>query len=292
MATQIRSLEAEEDRNQEAVKKLELELHEHWATYASFHCRVLCDQVREKLPKELRIMIFDALWADAHHTITDWNAQALGTTVDDPMALVESWSNRNAAHCFDPRFVGPALEPEIREAWWHMSVFEIKTFDLIPNFLSECFWGGDVKGKVRNVVVNLTYRERIQRYKLRPFTFVGKIRSLFAKANLEEELEYLFELSRSTKITLTIKKVEQWKIAFTVGQRQDEFLRTASRLFPALKRLEKEGYTVRIVIDKDITVETKNHDITMEDWREQIGAVVKVRRFQRYAASADIYAGS
>ncbi|KAF2439404.1 hypothetical protein P171DRAFT_122140 [Karstenula rhodostoma CBS 690.94] len=267
VATQIYGIEADEDRNLVAVQKLEAELREHWAIYAAYQCRTFCDCVRQKLPRELRNMVCQALWDDAHHTITDWNLRALTTTPENPVPLVESWSGRDTGFCFEERFVGPDLQQEIVEAWWRMSVFEFKTSQFIPKFLSEDFWGAAVKDQMRSVVVDLSYRERNLASHL---THQGKLGSTVAGTNLDSELEYISTLSRVSKVALAIKKRDFRKILATVQERQGRFLQAASALFRGLERLQKDGYSVSVIVDGDIEIKVDGSDISTEGWRKQI----------------------
>jgi hypothetical protein len=247
------------------VKKLEAELRDHWANYAAYQCRMFCDRVRQRLPRELRDMVFLALWDDAWHSITDWNLRALATTPEDPVALVESWSGRDTGHCFEERFVGPEFRQGIVKAWWRMSVFEFKTSQLIPKFLSEDFWGVKVREQMRSVVVDLSYRER-NGARLLP----AKLGSTVAGTSLDSELEHISTLSRISKVVLTIKKRDFRQTMTTVRERQGRFLQAASGLFLGLERLQKDGYYVSVLVDGDMEIKVDGSNITANGWWKQI----------------------
>ncbi|KAL1610738.1 hypothetical protein SLS60_002408 [Paraconiothyrium brasiliense] len=266
ITVQINELEAEENQNTEVVKKLEAELREHWATYAAFRCRALCDCIRQKLPRELRIIVFEALCEDAHHTITDWNVQAFSTRPADPVALVESWSGRDTRHCFEARFVGPDLQPEIVEAWWRMSTFEFKSAQLIPKFLNEDFWGAIIKDRIRYVVINLSYRSYNGRF---PFALQADLKTTVNGTDLDSELDYIASLSNISKVVLAIKKRDFRYPKATIEQIQHAFLKVASQLFPGLERLQKDGYSLSVLVDGDVMIKVDESDITVQGWRKQ-----------------------
>lgn len=276
VAAQIHSVEADEDRNLEAVQKLEAELREHWAGYAAYQCRTFCDCVRQKLPRELRNMVCQALWDGAHHTITDWNLRALTTTPENPVALVESWSRRDTGFCFEERFTGPDLQQEIMEAWWRMSRFEFKTSQLIPKFISEDFWRATIKDQIRSVIVDLSYREWNPASHLR---LKAKLVPTVAGTDLDSELEYISRLSRASKVALAIKKRDFRKMLAPVQIRQGRFLQAASELFPGLERLQKDGYSVSVIVDGDIEIKVDGSDISTAGWRQQICDAEEVRCF-------------
>ncbi|KAJ4349350.1 uncharacterized protein N0V89_007964 [Didymosphaeria variabile] len=278
VAAQINSLEADENRNTEAVEELEAELREHWAKYAAFQCRALCDCVRRKLPRELRIMVFKALCEDVHHTITDWNVQALSTTPADPVALVESWSGRDTGHCFEARFVGLDLQQEIVEAWWRMSTFEFKTSQLIPKFLCGDFWGTTVEDRIRCVIIDLSYRCYNRRF---PFALQADLKTTVNGTDLDAELGYISRLSNTSKVGLAIKKRDFRNPKASVEQIQHAFLHTASQLFPRLERLQKDGYRLFVLVDGDITIEVEKSDLTIEGWRKQFYDAEEVSRLPR-----------
>ncbi|KAF9729514.1 hypothetical protein PMIN06_008679 [Paraphaeosphaeria minitans] len=267
VAAEIHSIEADENRNLEAVQKLEAELREHWAIYAAYQCRTFCDCVRQKLPRELRDMVCQALWADAHHTITDWNLRALSIVPENAVALVESWSGRDTSFCFEQRFVGPDLQHELTEAWWRMSVFHFKTSQLIPKFISEDFWCATVKDRMKSVVVDLSYRERDLRSQSGLQAILGPT---VAGTDLDSELEYIHTLSRVSKVALAIKKRDFRKIVATVQERQGRFLHAASKLFPGLEKLQNDGYHISVIVDGDIDIKVEGFDISTEGWRKQI----------------------
>ncbi|KAF1976817.1 hypothetical protein BU23DRAFT_12761 [Bimuria novae-zelandiae CBS 107.79] len=278
LATHIRKLETEEDQNQESVQQLERDLREHWTAYAAFYCREFCDRIRERLPKEVQLMVFEALWHDAHHTITDWNAQVLGTTPDDPVPLVESWSKRDTAHCFEVRFVGRDWRPEIIDAWWRMSVFQFKSFALIPKLLSTDFWGENIKDKVRKVIVDLSYREHRKPGTLRP---TGEIKTSVTGADLDSELRHLFHFNHISTIKLSIKKRNIAKVRCSSQVKQLEFLNAAQRLFPSLERLQEDGYNLSVIVDKHIEIMIGDSAITIGEWRKKICDAVKVSVHRR-----------
>ncbi|OAG00130.1 uncharacterized protein CC84DRAFT_1209796, partial [Paraphaeosphaeria sporulosa] len=267
VAAEIHSIEVDENQNLEAVQKLETELREHWATYAAYQCRIFCDCVRQKLPRELRDMVCQALWADAHHTITDWNLRALSIAPENPVALVESWSGRDTSFCFEERFVGPDLQHEIIEAWWRMSVFQFKTSQLIPKFISEDFWCATVKDQMKNVLVDLSYREPNSRFHLGQ---QAKLGPTVAGTDLDTELAYIHALSRVSKVALAIKKRDFRKSLATVQERQRRFLHAASKLYPGLEKLQKDGYHVSVIVDGDIEIKVEGFDISTDGWRKQI----------------------
>lgn len=281
VAAQINSIEAEENRNTDAVEKFEAKLREHWATYAAFHCRAFCDYIRQRLPRELRMIVFEALWKDAQHTITDWNLQALATKPVNPVALVESWSGRDTRHCFDERFVGPDLQHEILDPWWRMSVFNFKTSRLIPHFLNEDFWGAIVKDQIRNVVVSLSYREWMSGPMTGTRWLKSQIKTTVSGADIDSELDYLGNLSPTSRIALSIKKRDfRHYIRSTVQQRQNAFLAALSHLFVGLAKLRSDGYHVCVLVDNDIEIKIDHADISMEGWRKQLDNAVDVSSFR------------
>ncbi|KAJ4298866.1 hypothetical protein N0V90_004109 [Kalmusia sp. IMI 367209] len=270
VVAQISSIEADENRNGESLQKLEHDLQEHWAQYAAFQSRAFCDYMRERLPKELRMMVFEGLWEDAYHTITDWNIKVLNTTPDDPIALVESWSGRDTRHCFEARSVSEELQREILEAWWRMSVFELKSFGLIPILLREGFWGGPVKDKVRSVVVFMGYRETAAGFGHSQTMLRPQLKTAVMNADLDSELGYLSNLSNDTAIRLSIKKRDKRVLRFTTEEKQDGFLEAASFMFSGLEKLRRDGYNIAIVIDKDIEINMGDMDLAKGEWRKMI----------------------
>lgn len=212
-------------------------------------------------------MVCRALWDDAHHTITDWNLQALSTTPKDPVALVESWSGRDTSFCFVERFVGPDLQQEIRDAWWCKSLFRFKTSQLIHKFINKNFWGTTITGQIRSVVVDLLYREASQRPgQFQPPRLVPTV----AKTDLGSELERVYALSLTSKIAFAIKKRPYRRLSPSVQMRQEAFLSAASGLFPGLARLRRDGFSVSVIVDGDIEIKLDQVDISTEGWRRQL----------------------
>jgi hypothetical protein len=269
IAVQIRRLEVEEARIMGVIRELKKDLNEHWTVHAAFGCRGLVARVQQ-LPRELRIMVFEALWGDAYHIITDWNLEALKTQPADPLALVESWSERNLVHCLDERFVGAEMLREIVEAWWYMSVFEFKHCGLLPKLFVETFWGEKVGGRINKVVVLFRYCDQGRRFGSPRITTGAN------HVSLEDELECLFGLEKTTQVTFKIKRREMVKRNLSVGLRRAIFMAKVNDLFPTFNRLKKEGYNVMLVIDGDIRIASAEMDITFETCHREIDKAVQV----------------
>ena len=271
-------MEAQEDLNNQAMEKLKSEVSSYWENYAASRCRTLCDAIRERLPRELRMMVFEALWEDAHHMITGWNRARDSTQVEEAASAIESWSDRDRVHCFDPRFVGPELPGEIREAWWRQSVFEFKSSDLIYPFINDDFAQHSIKNKMRTVVTDLYYRE-FNYKRARPRSrSKGTIDTSKKGTDVDSELYCLHMLNRNTSIVVSIKKRDGRPSRNDVEARQHRFLTAVSCLFPALERLRQDGYKVTVVIGRDIEIAVGDSDITVENWVKQIHAAVEVCR--------------
>lgn len=270
LTAELRRLEEQSEKADGETAILEAAVQEHWNAFASFKCRELMRRV-ELLPRELRIMVFEALWENSYHMISEWNLQPLKTKCDGPIELLESWSSRGMQHCLKERFMGPNMLSEITEAWWRTSIFEIKALHLVPYFLSEAFWGGSVKDRVRHVVIPFKYRRRPS-----PGHSPAQITGGAKCECLNNELDHLMHFSTCTQIEFRYKVAEIREPRFTVGWRQDEFLRAVSRIYPGLEKLKQKGYLMVAVIDGDITISMKDTEIASEAWRQTINDQVGV----------------
>lgn len=291
-AKQIKSLEAEEDHCVAEAQRLETELREHLAR----DCFAFCETLRRRLPRELCILIFEALWGGTTHDITDWNIKDLKTKPKDPMAIVQSWSGPKMLHCFEERFVGELCD-ESRKAWWRESTFKIKPFPLIPLLLSEEFWGEPVREKIRCVVLRMGYRESVNQA-VYAATNILVLRAVFTtslttagqRRNIDADLALMGYFSRATGIKLQITSWKLYEYSFMLRTatndttskrifnrqlRRSNFLQAANELFPGLGKLLQEGYRISLVIDENIVLDTRDVALDEASWEQGLDAALK-----------------
>lgn len=219
-------------------------------------------------------MVCEMVWGVTEHVITSWVMNRAGPAITDAAMEIESWGERGMAHCLDTRFVGSQLQGELREAWWSGSVFRFTSPEVVEWFFKDEFERLGVRGWVRKVRVELWYREYVARG--RGVRLRGEVMGSKKGGCLEEDLRVLEVLRRETEVRLVIKKKDGGYGRDSVEVRREEFLKSVSRMFPALGRLQREGYRVIVEIGRGIEIKVGS-EISEEEWRRQIDAAVEVR---------------
>ncbi|KAF1850366.1 uncharacterized protein K460DRAFT_390885 [Cucurbitaria berberidis CBS 394.84] len=265
----------------QSASSLQDEISKYIELYAAPKCRELCDLMYDKLPRELREMVYKYILRgpkklfDAHVlSPSSWPLPTVSgfnyPTPNDSSSLSFHRDNVTFSHVFYDAFAGPHIRPEIIESWYRAKTFTFTDCEVIASFLERDYWGCnvDLRSCVKNIEIVKTVWDQEQMAGLDE-TFALVVETQFAAI---KGLDILFNLSEGAKITFLIRGpgVRKWRRASYKITLEDVRRAVHSlRMFPIISQVLKEGCEVLVKFEDQETFEVNKGQVTENHWVEK-----------------------
>jgi hypothetical protein len=240
--------------------RISIAIDERIGTIISPSCLVLCANIQQYLPKELRDMVYQYLLPSEDVLIGE----------DDfiPFDSPESSQSRltRSSHLIRPGVCDAQTRQEFFEAWYKNCTFQFCTIDLIPQFLHKDLWGLDlpVRTLVRHLNIDIWPPDRISNTE---FTGVkdsaGLLGCLLA---VRPGAEFVFPID-------TNRYSEIWRRSEADIRK---FVVVLTRFCASAKRVLKAGHKVIVELDGDIEVDLKYEHLNQAVWHDMISQKARV----------------
>jgi hypothetical protein len=200
--------------------------------YAMRSCRILCQQIQDALPPELRQMIYSYLHDTTTVAVNDWPSFADKRSLAEPIPYFTRYPGSQhdglaCAHYWNTEYVGKEVVQELAKRFYANTCFDLRTnFHLIPRLLKEDRWNlGLVPGsRICHVKMDLLDR-----------WFLPKLLPEDTKS-----ADNLLLFKPSTRFFLDINDV--YNSFFQEEENIESYIRRFEVVFPFVRRLEKAGY--------------------------------------------------
>ena len=211
--------------------------------YAKCSCRILCQQIQDALPPELRQIVYSHLNDVNTVAVNDWPAFCDKRSLAKPIPYFTSCpasqhDGVGTAHYWNPDYVGKEVAQELAKDFYSNTYFDFKDhFYLIPRTLKEDRWGlGIIPGsRICHVKMDLFGQTGIQR----------------PRSTDTKSADNLLLFKPSTKFIININN--SYEVFRGAEQSSTSYIRHFEMRFPFVRRLENAGYRLTLRAD------TPNH---------------------------------
>jgi hypothetical protein len=214
--------------------------------YAKCSCRMLCQQIQNALPPELRQMIYSYLHDAATVAVNDWPSFPDKRSLAVPIPYFTHYPGSQhdglgSAHYWNTEYVGKEVVQELAKLFYANTYFDFtNNFHLIPRVLKEDRWN-----------LGLVPGSRICHVRMDLFDhwWVPKLPPKDTKS-----ADNLLLFKPSTRFVFDIQ--DTYNSFFEDEEDISSYIRHFEVLFPFVRRLEKAGYrlTFRVLepyLDED-----------------------------------------
>jgi hypothetical protein len=207
--------------------------------YAKCSCRILCQQIQDALPPELRQIIYSYLNDVTTVAVNDWPGFCDKRSLAKPIPYFTSYpASRHdgvgTAHYWNPEYVGKEVVEELAKDFYSNTYFDFKDhFYLIPRALKEDRWGlGIMPGsRICHVKMDLFGQTGVQR----------------PRSTDIKSVDNLLMFKPSTKFIISINNT--YKVFQGAEQNSTSYIRHFEMRFPFVRRLEHAGYRLTLRVD-------------------------------------------
>lgn len=230
--------------------------------YSKSECLTLCLMMQEKLPRELRDMVYEALLGEPQNYYLDDDAHGLGFS--DPANIVA-----HNPHIGDKRFVGEETLTELAEMWYRHSVFKIFGDNTVASLFSTQIWelpDLDPTRLIRQVYMRLHPRYRSGE-KTDANLEVGE------ELLLPSDFEQLARLHQPATFTIGIYFGHWYYHGETEEGMKISVETMSERVFPVLRQLITSGVGVAVKVLKAAPVNVGLEHLDSEGWSRLVRAV-------------------
>ena len=173
-------------------EKLERELMCYIDGVAAPECRALCDKMQQRLPRELRDVVYEHLLEGSTRQVVHDNY----TSTKNPRVVfncnryvrgsdVAVWPQNSVV--VDERYTGKVTKTEIGEAWYRSCILVLDHLSDVNAFVHFDLWG-----------FGLTARDHIRRVELRVYDFTRP----YSTSAFSAKLQGLYHFSVHTRVVL------------------------------------------------------------------------------------------
>jgi hypothetical protein len=259
------------------IARLNREIDYHIRQHAAPACLSLCDLVQDKLPRELRDMIYGFMLEKSYVKITHKDLEpdrfdpdiikSLETILDSPLECLRDeiihYDNvYDYAHLFDSDFTDPVTQSEFAESWYRTVTFAIRPKH-ISKLLEQHRWDGSIEP-----------RSLVKRIEITALLYLAteKYRARFLNS-----LEHLFQLKAGATITFWLPKIKPPQLT------QESAKPAAEKMafcFETLLRLKHAGYAVIVKSPIGLEFLVEDEVMTVDGWvQKMLEADLKERKY-------------
>ena len=223
--------------------------------YSKSECLTLCLMMQEKLPRELRDMVYEALLGEPQTYYFDDDAHGLGFS--DPANIVA-----HNPHIGDKLFLGEETITELAEMWYRHSVFNFLGDATVALLFGNQTWALpelDPARLIRHVYMTLAPRDRQNNIRYQAVEARDELL-------LPSDLEQLAKLQQPATFTIGIY-LGHWIYHGETREDTKTSIDTMfRRVFPMLKQLIASGVGVALEIYKTEPVKVELKHLDSESW--------------------------
>jgi hypothetical protein len=201
------------------LKSAKRKLNGHFEAQAKRECRQICETVYQRLPRELRNMVYDELITEKTATFYDG---------PDNIVLLANGCNE-LQYCFDAEYTGPDMLKDMIEELNHRGArFDFRhRHALLGKAFEQCSGlGFDLAPILTRVGVTINKRD------------------LKTREVMKERLKELYKMKKGAKVFFFIETSGKTK-----AQIVHSFSSVLRMIFPVLQELEDAGYKVSVVMN-------------------------------------------
>jgi hypothetical protein len=216
----------------------------------------LCENLQERLPRELRDIVYEHLLPPCDILIeaTDF------LPLDDP----ESSRPRliSFPHLLEHDYLDAITRKEYAEAWYRFCTFQFASTDLVGRFIHEDPWGMGlpVHQLARNFEIDIWHTDCMHES-------IYKRRSNIDQPQL---LDCLLTVRSGARMVFPIDTMVRIAIWSGCEERKREFIELLSRFFVSARRLLAAGHHVVVEVDWSLVVNLTFDDLTQAAWRQKL----------------------
>jgi hypothetical protein len=215
------------------IGDIDVEIYDHISLYAAPGCLSMCDLIQQRLPRELRDMIYRFILekpkirvqsSDLIHARFNHHNRKPLDRYDQSHGYKSIFEY---AYLFNAAFVDPITKVEFAEAWYGTATFAFKSPAYVDKFLTRDRWGSklELTRAVNSVEVShwAEYSEPHQQH------FLG-------------QMKVLFNLRKGANIVLSRMDFDIY-LACLDGY-CEQLVQRVSYMFPLMSQLTDAGYVV------------------------------------------------
>jgi hypothetical protein len=204
--------------------------------YAKCSCRILCQQIQDTLPLELRQMIYSYLNDVRTVAVNDWPSFRDKRSLVQPIPYFTSYpaspyDGLATAHYWNHEYVGEEVVQELAKDFYANTYFDFRdNLHLIPRTLKEDRWGlGIIPGsRICHVKMDLFGRTGIQ----------------IPRTADTKSVDNLLMFKPSTRFIINVNN--SYKAFLGAEENSTSYIRHFEMRFPFVRRLENAGYRLTL----------------------------------------------
>ena len=248
---------------------LYFELYEYIGRYSAPDCQALCERVQQKLPRELRDMIYGYILNPRPRRGSVYPSELIAATPVSKAwkkpVVTGTWMTefdaRDILHICSSQFLGAKTIQELAETYYRLSKFyffrRYNTLDDIETQLHD-FFASDMWG------LNLVLYDHVKQVELAIFG-IPTDELVTTKAISETMMKSLLRLNKGAKITIAMSYPD-----WNPPEGLREWLKALSLSFPAFGRLVDNGQNVTFNLKNgSIEFRIKKQELTVECWERK-----------------------
>ena len=255
-------------------KTLEQDVVQHIESYATSECRKLCNTLQQRLPIEMRELIYEFLLLEqSSYDIKEYQMLEGGivyglASPENPVRKRAYWTSKS--HIIDHRYVGPVTKIEVAECWYRYCTFHVHASGDSHEWDLHEFSDKDPLDPWK---FGLAAIERMRHVKVHWSTSQNIGTMGPSLKHLVHKLETLFILPTAANITIRL-----W-LGHSHLQHRDSVGRLTLRiatLLPLFRRLIEAGYKLAIEMHDWSPVAILSSDLTVDNLSKKLAPIFTI----------------
>jgi len=271
-------------RLQEEARNIASEINHRTKRYAAAQCLPICTVVCDKLPRELRDMIYRHIIGQSNifidrEILLDFLRPNGRSEGEDTPIFPTGISNRTTIayeHLWDRDYSNKLFYSELIEAWYRNTTFSFVECLLVPYFLNGIRFGCGVPPRewVRNIrIIRITTTESVPSiYRAEEKT--GNINT--------GDLGNLKDMPKLTRVTFDFDAPFRSlrKVTYHFNHRRI-LLEGLDEIFPKIQDLLDSEYRIWVVLEGLGPLEVRRDELTLQIWEDKLEALKPLRSRRR-----------
>ena len=245
-------------------KRLQREVAHYIEACAASSCRQLCNAMQEKLPRELRDMVYEELLQES--------LLCVGTVDCDPTLRSEGATKpstmQRCPHLSNPECVGKETLVEMAETWYRLCDFRLEFLSDAARLLGNDLWslGLDSRHYIRQITLHIL-----------PYGSPQNTRNIL----MADNVDLLRQLRKLTHVKIVLD-LQDWDY-FTLSSRDVElFVHQIAYIFPILRSMLDTGCRITGVVEGAGQIKLEAQDLNEARWCQLVreGHTIRSLRVQ------------
>jgi len=245
-------------------KRLQREVAQYIEACAASSCRELCNTMQEKLPRELRDMVYQELLQDSLHCVAtaDYDPTFRSKGATEPSTM------QRYPHLSNPECVGKETLIEMAETWYRLCDFRLGFRSDAARLLGNDLWslGLDSRHYIRQITLH------ILPFDCPPYT---------TSVRMADNVDLLRKLRKLSSVKIMLS-IHHWDYS-TLGARDVElFVHQIAYIFPILRSMLDTGCRITGVVEGAGQIKLEAQDLNEARWCQLVreGHTIRSLRVQ------------